>query len=118
MQIVIDIPKYIADMCKECGRVIDADTEKVGKAIKNGTPLPKHGRLIDADALLRKHTKIDTYPFPSTTINSAPTIIEADKMYKAEVITRGNCMICGKELDEGLFFCKECEVKTESEEKV
>lgn len=52
MKLIIDIPKYIADMCKECGRVIDADTEKVGKAIKNGTPLPKgHGRLIDADEL-------------------------------------------------------------------
>ena len=24
-------------------------------------------------------------------------------------------MICGKELDEGLFFCKECEAKAESE---
>lgn len=53
MKLIIDIPKYIADMCKECGRVIDADTEKVGKAIKNGTPLPKgHGRLIDADAFI------------------------------------------------------------------
>lgn len=36
--------------------------------------------------------------------------------YEAEVITRGNCMMCGKELDEGLFFCKECEEKAESEE--
>lgn len=37
--------------------------------------------------------------------------------YEAKVITRGNCMICGKKLDEGLFFCKECETKAESEEK-
>ena len=29
--------------------------------------------------------------------------------YEAKVITRGNCMMCGKELTEGLFFCKECE---------
>ena len=28
--------------------------------------------------------------------------------YEAEVITRGNCMMCGKELTEGLFLCKEC----------
>lgn len=28
-----------------------------------------------------------------------------------EVITHGNCIMCGKELTEGLFFCKECEVK-------
>lgn len=31
-----------------------------------------------------------------------------------EVITRGNCMICGKELTEGLLFCKECEDKSNS----
>lgn len=33
------------------------------------------------------------------------------KEYEAEVITRGNCMMCGKELTEGLFLCKECEAK-------
>lgn len=39
--------------------------------------------------------------------------LEADAEYGVEVITRGNCMICGKELTEGegLFFCKECEDK-------
>lgn len=42
--------------------------------------------------------------------------------YEAKVITRGNCMMCGKELTEGLFFCKECEAiieedKEESEEQ-
>lgn len=31
--------------------------------------------------------------------------------YEAKAITRGNCMMCGKELTEGLFFCKECEDK-------
>ena len=31
--------------------------------------------------------------------------------YEAKAITRGNCMMCGKELTEGLFFCKECEGK-------
>lgn len=30
------------------------------------------------------------------------------------MITRGNCMLCGKELTEGLFFCKECEDKSNS----
>ena len=49
-------------------------------SILNGTPLPKsHGRLIDADALLKKHPEFDAYPFPSTTINNAPTIIESGK---------------------------------------
>ena len=33
------------------------------------------------------------------------------KRMRAKVITRGNCMMCGKELTEGLFFCKECEEK-------
>ena len=36
---------------------------------------------------------------------------EADNKYEAKVIIRGNCMMCGKELTEGLFFCKECEDK-------
>lgn len=36
---------------------------------------------------------------------------KTDKEYEAKVITRGNCMMCGKELTEGLFFCKECESK-------
>lgn len=35
--------------------------------------------------------------------------------YEAKAITRGNCMMCGKELDDGLFFCKDCEAKAESE---
>lgn len=39
---------------------------------------------------------------------------EESKEYKTEVITRGKCMICGKELTEGLFFCKECENKANS----
>lgn len=40
-----------------------------------------------------------------------------EQIYKEyEVITRGNCMICGKELTDGLFFCKECENKAEGGE--
>ena len=37
--------------------------------------------------------------------------LKADNEYEVEVVTRGNCMMCGKELTEGLFFCKECESK-------
>ena len=33
------------------------------------------------------------------------------RKYEVKVITRGNCIGCGKELTEGLFFCKECEEK-------
>lgn len=34
-------------------------------------------------------------------------------MIEAEVVNRGNCMLCGKELteDEGIFFCKKCGYK-------
>ena len=37
-----------------------------------------------------------------------------DKKYEVKVITRGNCIICGKELIDGLFICKECENKANS----
>lgn len=33
-----------------------------------------------------------------------------------KVINRGKCMLCGKDLTEGLFFCKECEQKGKGEE--
>ena len=32
-------------------------------------------------------------------------------------INRGKCMLCGKELTEGLFFCKECEEKGKGKEE-
>lgn len=35
--------------------------------------------------------------------------------YEAEIITRGNCMMCGKKLTDGIFFAKECREKAESE---
>lgn len=77
MQIVIDIPEGLKkDFELEQWTALSCMEMK--DALLNGTPLPNgHGRLIDADALLRKHP-IDTYPFPSTTINNAPTIIPAD----------------------------------------
>jgi len=78
----------------------------VASAIKNGTELPKgHGRLIDADNI-----PVDTF-FDEWDIPNAKTLIEADKEYEVEVVTHGNCVMCGKELTEGLFFCKECESK-------
>ena len=100
MQIVIEISEdtYIVT-CNES--VLPPDVRNIVTAIKNGTPLPKrHGRLIDAK-------DVGEY----LTLADVPTIIEADKGYEAKVINHGNCMMCGKELDEGLFFCKECEEK-------
>ena len=37
--------------------------------------------------------------------------------YIFRVIAHGNCMICGKELTDGLFLCKECENKGENNER-
>lgn len=37
------------------------------------------------------------------------------KEYETKIITHGNCMICGKELTEGLFLCKECGEKANKE---
>jgi len=48
-------------------------------------------------------------------MKDAEVLIEADKEYEVEAVTRGNCMMCGKELTEGLFFCKECEDKAKKE---
>ena len=47
-------------------------------AVMDGTPLPKgHGRLIDADAMQKY--QIDTFGQRLLVIDTAPTIIEADK---------------------------------------
>ena len=55
MQIVIDIPKFIYDMTKAQKKVIDADVKIVGKAIVEGTVLPKgHGRLFILDEKVAK----------------------------------------------------------------
>ena len=107
MQIVIDIPnekseKLIKQMkldrnFREC-KIIE---------LSKG-----HGRLIDADVLVDGME--DDYDFCEV-VNATPTIIEADKESEVEVITRGKCVMCGKELTEGLFFCKECGDKANSE---
>ena len=80
-----------------------------------------HGRLVDLDALQKEVSSWGMNDYEPSDfideINNADTIIEADKKYEVEIITRGNCMMCGKELTEGLFFCKECEEKGESEVK-
>lgn len=80
MQIVIDIPeevlktRYYTDYFG-CG------SHKLTEILDNAIPLPKHGRLIDADAL-DKHMEvyagvtIDTYD-ARTMIDDAPTILEA-----------------------------------------
>ena len=91
----------------------------------NFTPLPKgHGALKDTDAICKdiisalgicdENYLLEAEKAVYKRIKNADTIIEADKEYEVEVVTRGNCMMCGKELDKGLFFCKECEAQPES----
>lgn len=129
IELVIKIPEKIYESVMDgtyCGTLY--------QELKNGTPLPKgHGRIGDLDKLekeidggIKAGLMIEGYENYSNIndvddcleyVKYAPTIIEADKEYEDEIITRGNCMMCGKELDEGLFFCKECEAKAESEDK-
>lgn len=82
MKLIIDIPEEEYELVRHGNKSYRTELELM-YAVANGTPLPKHhGRLIDADALLQEHRDIDAYPFPSTTIQNAPTIIEADKENK------------------------------------
>lgn len=144
MKLIIDIPedevnecKMQVDMIKQEGFLIESLNTALKIHVANGIPLPKgHGRLIDEEEILRElgsyhiggldaiknyngeNTWADGLHTAWVVIDDAETIIEADKEYKAEVITRGNCMLCGKELTEGLFLCKECgdKAKKESED--
>ena len=121
IELVIKIDKevYNALMHKEFKHLeLDGNfiADEMAKSIVKGTPLPKgHGKIGDLDALREEVSSWgmnDYEPSDFTdVIDQADTIIEADKKYEAKVITRGNCMMCGKELTEGLFFCKECRDK-------
>jgi hypothetical protein len=98
MKIVIDIPKKTYNEIKErtivtCG---ESFAKTLVKYIKNGTPLPEHhGRLIDADALIKFYRLEDATKYGNETaeqqihsyssmmmyeiadmIDNAPTIIE------------------------------------------
>lgn len=89
MQIVIDIPERVyEDFTKTHGiGYVTKDTIRtMENALVDGIQLPKgHGRLIDADKLL-KEARIDIWTdygfeskISSIDVESAPTIIEADK---------------------------------------
>lgn len=118
IELVIKIPKETYEYLKRYG----GDGGIIDKAVLNGTPLPKgHGRLKDTDAICKdiisalgirdENYLLEAEKAIYKRIKNALTVIEADKGYEDEVITRGNCMMCGKELTEGLLFCKECEAK-------
>ena len=77
MQIILNISKddytLLKHICEQNG---------MGYVFKNSTPLPKHGRLIDADALELDADWNDYYvefgAYSEIQIKEAPTIIEAE----------------------------------------
>lgn len=81
MQIVIDLPNSLyANLQKIKNGSIASG--RILKIVKDGTVLPKgHGRLIDGDALRKKWIFGNV---ERSTIDDAPTVIEADKEVKNE----------------------------------
>ena len=69
VEVVVKIPKFVYDMTKAQKKVIDADAEIVGKAIANGTVLPKRH-----DALIER-AQVTNYD----NLYDVPAVIEADK---------------------------------------
>ncbi len=89
MQIVIDIPEEVKQTFDNAknedlyGNYYDYNS-LIGKAIQNGIQLPEgHGRLIDADALLKDiRDNSESYfadDFAHEWVDVAPIIIEADR---------------------------------------
>ena len=81
MKLIIDIDEDYYEYCRTyCESIAEC-------AIAEGTPLPEHGRLIDADELPKHYTKMfsklkpDTwmYVLEERFINEAPTVIEGSK---------------------------------------
>ena len=88
------------------------EIREVLNSLPSAVPTP-HGRLIDADALIENANFYET----EMEAKEAPTVIEAEadhvKTVTAKIVTNGNCCVCGKPLDSGLFLCKKCAAHTE-----
>lgn len=97
MKIVIEIPKSVKQTFDKAteediyGTYYDYNSF-IGRAIKNGTPLPKgHGKLIDADELIKQLEVLANIEWNIQVgsskgledaidiVDDAPTIIEADE---------------------------------------
>ena len=85
MQIVIDIPeKSYTDIRRIASVQMKRRFPTLEQIVANGTPLPKHGRLIDADALKECEQKWScdyesdgySHVVEIRDIDNAPTIIE------------------------------------------
>jgi hypothetical protein len=73
--------RVVGNSKKENGKFEYLDNEDIAKAV----PVPKHGRLIEADALLRGCKRIEgkyatrEFAFSQSAIENAPTILEAEE---------------------------------------
>ena len=83
MKIIIDIPENIRVAICQMGllRIPDEMIKVVDKAIQHSTPLPKgHGAIKDVSQIEIPMCEDRAYEkWVQVAINSAPTIIEADK---------------------------------------
>ena len=82
IELVIKIPKELYESYKGRPPMLgDAGMDMIAQAIANGTPITKkHGRLIDADALVATLGISDRDIYCKAVIEEdAPTIIEVDK---------------------------------------
>lgn len=92
MRLIIDIPDKTYEYYVKLSNKNDEQLSAYERLILNGIPLPKgHGRLIDADALLKDRHKA----IPVIHIIEAPTILGADNPCK-------DCRKCGE-------YCMTCE---------
>ena len=77
MQIMIELPQKLCTEIKQSYsiRLDDKSTDKIIKAIKNGTVIPEHhGDLVDKDELWDAYNDLD-YDFYEA-YDSVPTILE------------------------------------------
>ena len=81
MQIVIDIPEDVYTRLFDNGRNYVMDMRRACAAIRKGTILPKHGRLIDESKITKCEQiglVIKDDKVTRCLRTNAPTIIEAD----------------------------------------
>lgn len=93
MKLIIDIPEDIYEALRKASLIISGQrsgknlTSIIFDAVTNGIPISSS----EYEKILQK--------------------------YVTKVINRGNCMMCGKELTEGIFFCKECDAIIEADKE-
>lgn len=100
MQIVIDIPDKTYEYYVKLSNKSDEQLSAYERLILNGIPLPKgHGRLIDADALMKdvkKHYFDDhkAIRYVEIPLSVAPIVLEADNPCKDCRKVGEYCMTC------------------------